>query len=120
MFGIQADEGEIFINLLFHGILNGSQRKIQVTPRLYRRFVEFVFPKSFEKILNKYPPPCQNNNNAECDCAQNMKDILTGSTMSHVYNHVVHVYNHAAPGGLLYTMYENMTIITYRFGLIKV
>ena len=80
MFGIQADEGEIFINLLFHGILNGSQREIQVSPRLYRRFVEFVFPKSFEKILNKYPPPCQNNNNAECDCAQNMKDLLTGST----------------------------------------
>ena len=82
MFGIQADEGEIFINLLFHGILNGSQREIQVTPRLYRRFVEFVFPKSFEKILNKYPPPCQLNNNPECDCAQNMKEILTGSSLA--------------------------------------
>ena len=82
MFGIQADEGEIFINLLFHGILNGSQREIQVTPRLYRRFVEFVFPKSFEKILNKYPPPCQLNNNPECDCAQNMKDILTGNSFA--------------------------------------
>ena len=79
IFGIEQDEGELFVNLIFHTI----QFDLQVRPSTYRRFVEKIADGhgiESDDIVEMYPPPCDNNRNPDCDCAQILKDLLTDDT----------------------------------------